>query len=86
MFISKVVVHMRPVSAHSSAGSPALGSKIDLERVQTIMESMGSKLSPGAQQLMNMVRFQQQVSRNGFLSRYHYSSLNNSFLLGHVVT
>ncbi|CAI9178220.1 unnamed protein product [Rangifer tarandus platyrhynchus] len=60
VFISKVVVHMRPVSAHSSAGSPALGSRIDLERVQTIMESMGSKLSPGAQQLMNMVRLQQQ--------------------------
>ncbi|OWK08124.1 hypothetical protein Celaphus_00008765, partial [Cervus elaphus hippelaphus] len=60
VFISKVVVHVRPVSAHSSAGSPALGSRIDLERVQTIMESMGSKLSPGAQQLMNMVRFQQQ--------------------------
>ena len=30
------------------------------------MESMGSKLSPGAQQLMDMVRFQQQVGRNGF--------------------
>ncbi|KAI4530430.1 hypothetical protein MG293_019319 [Ovis ammon polii] len=59
-FISKVVVHVRPVSAPSSAGSPALGSRIDLEKVQTIMESMGSKLSPGAQQLMNMVRFQQQ--------------------------
>ncbi|XP_027384328.1 uncharacterized protein C10orf88-like isoform X4 [Bos indicus x Bos taurus] len=60
VFISKVVVHVRPVLAHSSAGSPTLGSRIDLERVQTIMESMGSKLSPGAQQLMNMVRFQQQ--------------------------
>lgn len=60
VFISKVVVHVRPVSAPSSAGSPALGSRIDLEKVQTIMESMGSKLSPGAQQLMNMVRFQQQ--------------------------
>ncbi|XP_061259765.1 ATPase PAAT-like isoform X4 [Bos javanicus] len=60
VFISKVVVHVRPVLAHSSAGSPTLGSRIDLERVQTIMESMASKLSPGAQQLMNMVRFQQQ--------------------------
>ncbi|MBW02218.1 Uncharacterized protein C10orf88, partial [Eschrichtius robustus] len=60
VFISKVVVHVRPVSANSSAGSPALGSRIDLERVQTIMESMGSKLSSGAQQLMNMVIFQQQ--------------------------
>ncbi|EPY78196.1 hypothetical protein CB1_001111001 [Camelus ferus] len=43
---------------------PGGGSRIDLERVQTIMESMGSKLSPGAQQLMNMVRFQQQVLSN----------------------
>lgn len=51
---------MRPISANSSPGSPALGSRIDLDKVQTMMESMGSKLSPGAQQLMNMVRFQQQ--------------------------
>ncbi|XP_010007976.1 PREDICTED: uncharacterized protein C10orf88 homolog, partial [Nestor notabilis] len=35
---------------------------IDLDRVQTIMESMGSKLSPGAQQLMDMVRCQQRNS------------------------
>ncbi|XP_019524731.1 PREDICTED: uncharacterized protein C10orf88-like isoform X2 [Hipposideros armiger] len=60
VFVSKVVVHVRPVSANPSTSSPALGSRIDLERVQTIMESMGSKLSPGAQQLMSMVRFQQQ--------------------------
>ncbi|XP_012497828.1 PREDICTED: uncharacterized protein C10orf88 homolog [Propithecus coquereli] len=46
--------------ANSSKSSPALGSRIDLDKVQSIMESMGSKLSPGAQQLMNMVRFQQQ--------------------------
>ncbi|XP_042719500.1 ATPase PAAT [Lagopus leucura] len=37
----------------------SIGSSIDLDRVQTIMESMGSKLSPGAQQLMDMVRYQQ---------------------------
>ncbi|XP_058909011.1 ATPase PAAT-like isoform X1 [Kogia breviceps] len=60
VFISKVVVHVRPLSANSSAGCPALGSRIDLERVQTILESMGSTLSSGAQQLMNMVIFQQQ--------------------------
>ncbi|KAM5272221.1 ATPase PAAT [Ctenodactylus gundi] len=60
VYISKVVVHMRPISANSSANSPAVGSRIDLDRVQIMMESMGSKLSPGAQQLMNMVRFQQQ--------------------------
>uniref|UniRef100_A0A2K6U5U6 Chromosome 10 open reading frame 88 n=1 Tax=Saimiri boliviensis boliviensis TaxID=39432 RepID=A0A2K6U5U6_SAIBB len=59
VFISKVVVHMRSVLASSSTSSPALGSRIDLHKVQTMMESMGSKLSPGAQQLMDMVRFQQ---------------------------
>ncbi|KAM8780311.1 LOW QUALITY PROTEIN: ATPase PAAT-like [Rhynchonycteris naso] len=62
VFISKVVVHVRPVTEHSSS-SPALGSRIDLERVQNITESMGSKLSPGAQQLMSMVRVQQQQCR-----------------------
>uniref|UniRef100_A0A8D2CKD0 Protein associated with ABC transporters n=1 Tax=Sciurus vulgaris TaxID=55149 RepID=A0A8D2CKD0_SCIVU len=61
VFISKIV-YMRPTSANSSPSSPALGSRIDLDKVQTIMESMGSKSSPGAQQLMNMVRFQQQRS------------------------
>ncbi|XP_008937608.1 PREDICTED: uncharacterized protein C10orf88 homolog, partial [Merops nubicus] len=40
----------------------SLGSSIDLDRVQMIMESMGSKLSPGAQQLMDMVRCQQKNS------------------------
>ncbi|XP_026346734.2 ATPase PAAT-like isoform X1 [Ursus arctos] len=60
VFISKVVVQLRRVSANSSTSSPALGSRIDLQRVQTLMEAMGSKLSPGAQQLMNMVKFQQQ--------------------------
>ncbi|XP_022355923.1 LOW QUALITY PROTEIN: uncharacterized protein C10orf88-like [Enhydra lutris kenyoni] len=60
VFISKIVVQLRRVSANSSTSSPALGSRIDLQRVQTLMEAMGSKLSPGAQQLMNMVKFQQQ--------------------------
>nr|XP_020819841.1 uncharacterized protein C10orf88 homolog isoform X2 [Phascolarctos cinereus] len=59
IFVSKIVVQVRAVSAYSSTSFPALGSRIDLDRVQTMMESMGSKLSPGAQQLMNMVRFQQ---------------------------
>uniref|UniRef100_A0A2K6MKJ4 Uncharacterized protein n=1 Tax=Rhinopithecus bieti TaxID=61621 RepID=A0A2K6MKJ4_RHIBE len=46
---------MRGVSANSSTSSLALKSRVDLDRIQTIMESMGSKLFPGAQQLMNMV-------------------------------
>ncbi|CAH6793229.1 2310057M21Rik [Phodopus roborovskii] len=60
VLISKVVVYVRPRSANPSPSPSALGSRIDLDSVQTIMESMGSKLSPGAQQLMNMIRFQQQ--------------------------
>ncbi|XP_069914419.1 ATPase PAAT [Oryctolagus cuniculus] len=60
VFLSRVVVHVRSVPANSSTRSPALGSRIDLDKVQTMMRSMGSKLSPGAQQLMDMVRFQQQ--------------------------
>ncbi|XP_003794133.1 uncharacterized protein C10orf88 homolog [Otolemur garnettii] len=60
VFISKVVVHTRSVLGNSSKSCPALGSRIDLDKVRSIMESMGSKLSPGAQQLMNMVRLQQQ--------------------------
>lgn len=53
---------MNTVSAKLATDFPSLGSSIDLDRVQTIMESMGSKLSPGAQQLMDMVRYQQKNS------------------------
>ncbi|XP_040437399.1 ATPase PAAT-like [Falco naumanni] len=48
----------------------SIGSSIDLDRVQTIMESMGSKLSPGAQQLMDMVRCQQKVSCCAFFHKH----------------
>uniref|UniRef100_A0ABI7W5S8 Uncharacterized protein n=1 Tax=Felis catus TaxID=9685 RepID=A0ABI7W5S8_FELCA len=52
---------MRPLSANSSTSSPSkVQSKLDLQRVQTIVEFPGSRLSPGAQQLMNMIRFQRQ--------------------------
>ncbi|XP_035263176.1 ATPase PAAT [Anguilla anguilla] len=40
-------------------GSPTTGQGIDLRRVQTMVESMGTGLSPGAQNLMEMVQFQQ---------------------------
>uniref|UniRef100_A0A8B9IWB4 Uncharacterized protein n=1 Tax=Amazona collaria TaxID=241587 RepID=A0A8B9IWB4_9PSIT len=53
---------VKMVSAKLPTDFPSLGSSIDLDRVQTIMESMGSKLSPGAQQLMDMVRCQQKNS------------------------
>ncbi|KFP46197.1 Uncharacterized protein C10orf88, partial [Cathartes aura] len=62
VLISKIIVQVKTVSAKLATDFPSLGSSIDLDRVQTIMESMGSKLSPGAQQLMDMVRCQQKNS------------------------
>ncbi|XP_069653265.1 ATPase PAAT isoform X1 [Haliaeetus albicilla] len=62
VLISKIIVQVKAVSAKLATDFPSLGSSIDLDRVQTIMESMGSKLSPGAQQLMDMVRCQQKNS------------------------
>ncbi|KFV62875.1 Uncharacterized protein C10orf88, partial [Dryobates pubescens] len=62
VLISKITVHVKAVPAKPARDLPSLGSSIDLDRVQTIMESMGSKLSPGAQQLMDMVRCQQKNS------------------------
>lgn len=60
VLVSRAVVHVRPASARSSACSPLGGAGVDLQRVQTIVRSLGSTLSPGAQQLMSMVSFQQQ--------------------------
>ncbi|XP_072196150.1 ATPase PAAT [Excalfactoria chinensis] len=62
VLISKIIVQVNTVSAKLATDFPSLGSSIDLDRVQTIMDSMGSKLSPGAQQLMDMVRYQQKNS------------------------
>ncbi|KAF6107711.1 hypothetical protein HJG60_001627 [Phyllostomus discolor] len=60
VLVSRVVVHVGPASARSAARSPAVGAGVDLQRVQTIVRSVGSTLSPGAQQLMSMVSSQQQ--------------------------
>lgn len=40
---------------------PARGPGIDLQQVQSLVEEMGTSLSPGAQDLMDMVQFQQRV-------------------------
>uniref|UniRef100_A0A8D0BG93 Chromosome 10 open reading frame 88 n=1 Tax=Salvator merianae TaxID=96440 RepID=A0A8D0BG93_SALMN len=61
--ISKILVQIKPACMKSVPDFPAVGSGIDLGKVQAIMDSMGSKLSPGAQQLLDMVCFQQ---KNGF--------------------
>lgn len=63
VLISKILVQVKTVSAKLVTDCPSLGLSIDLDRVQTIVESMGSKLSPGAQQLLDMVRCQQKVRR-----------------------
>lgn len=59
VLISKIIIELKSACTRSGPELPALGSGIDLDKVQTIMESMGSKLSPGAQQLLDMVRTQQ---------------------------
>lgn len=43
---------------------PALGPGIDMKQVQSLVNEMGTSLSPGAQNLMDMVQFQQQVRVN----------------------
>lgn len=42
-------------------GGMALDPGIDLQRVQAMMEEMGTTLSPGAQNLMELVQSQQKV-------------------------
>ncbi|XP_063163378.1 ATPase PAAT-like [Candoia aspera] len=79
VLINKIIVQVQSACAKTVPSVATLGSGIDLDQVQTIMESMGSKLSPGAQQLLDMVRFQQKngisfggklqtiLGRNGFV-------------------
>ncbi|XP_078269683.1 ATPase PAAT isoform X2 [Rhinoraja longicauda] len=57
--IGKILLGIRHASIGISRGISPLGKNINLQRVQTMMDSMGTKLSPGAQQLLNMVQFQQ---------------------------
>uniref|UniRef100_W5MNT2 Si:rp71-19m20.1 n=1 Tax=Lepisosteus oculatus TaxID=7918 RepID=W5MNT2_LEPOC len=56
--ISRIVVGVKPAGKLGSP--PCVGSSIDLQRVRAMMESMGTTLSPGAQNLMDMVQFQQE--------------------------
>ncbi|XP_075891236.1 ATPase PAAT isoform X2 [Nelusetta ayraudi] len=52
--LCRVVVGMWQVPS-----SPAYGATIDMQQVQSLVEEMGTSLSPGAQNLMDMVRVQQ---------------------------
>lgn len=40
---------------------PLRGPGIDMQQVQCLVQEMGANLSPGAQNLMDMVHFQQKV-------------------------
>ncbi|XP_075072191.1 ATPase PAAT [Mixophyes fleayi] len=59
LFVSEISVQVTSVPEKCSQASPALGPSINMERVQSIMDSMGGKISPGAEELMNMMRAQQ---------------------------
>ncbi|CAN9508854.1 unnamed protein product [Ophioblennius macclurei] len=63
--VCRVVVVLQPLRP-----PPARGPGIDMQQVQSLMEEMGTSLSPGAQNLMDMVQVQQKNqsgSLGGFL-------------------
>uniref|UniRef100_A0A3Q0T5V9 Si:rp71-19m20.1 n=1 Tax=Amphilophus citrinellus TaxID=61819 RepID=A0A3Q0T5V9_AMPCI len=67
---SSVMVAKVIVGLQSLQSCPAQNSGIDMQRVQCLVEEMGTSLSPGAQNLMEMVQFQQKNqtgSLGGFL-------------------
>lgn len=47
--------------------SQAHNPTIDMQQVQSLVDEMGTSLSPGAQNLMDMVRVQQLVSRDDLI-------------------
>ncbi|XP_056385755.1 ATPase PAAT [Hyla sarda] len=59
VLVSEISVQMTSVPERCSQASCLPELSINLDRVQSIMDSMGGKMSPGAEQLMNMVRAQQ---------------------------
>ncbi|XP_029933363.1 ATPase PAAT isoform X2 [Myripristis murdjan] len=55
VLVLRVVLGLQPARP-----GPARGPGIDLQRVQSLVEEMGTGLSPGARSLMDMVQLQQQ--------------------------
>uniref|UniRef100_A0A1A7WD03 Chromosome 10 open reading frame 88 n=1 Tax=Iconisemion striatum TaxID=60296 RepID=A0A1A7WD03_9TELE len=67
---SSVLVCRVVVGLQELQPGPAHGPGIDLQQVQCLVEEMGTSLSPGAQNLLDMVQFQQKnqmSSLSGFL-------------------
>lgn len=58
---SSVLVRRVIVGLQHLPPDPAHGPGIDMRQVQCLVDEMGTSLSPGAQNLMDMVQFQQKV-------------------------
>lgn len=65
-----VQVQCLVVGLQTLRSGPGLGSGIDMQQVQTMVEEMGTRLSPGAQHLMDMVQFQQQNETSSLSSLF----------------
>lgn len=61
ILIRRVVLRLQELQP-----APTRGPGIDLQQVQNLVEEMGTSLSPGAQNLLDMVQFQQKVGRKHF--------------------
>ncbi|KAM3860013.1 ATPase PAAT [Diretmus argenteus] len=61
VLVSRIVLGLQPQDPRVPVGppGPGPGSSIDMQRVQSLVEEMGTGLSPGAQNLMDMVQYQQ---------------------------
>lgn len=66
---SSVLVCRVIVGLQQLQSCPALGPGIDMQQVQCLVEEMGASLSPGAQNLMDMVHFQQK-NQTGSLNSF----------------
>uniref|UniRef100_A0A3B3XQJ8 Uncharacterized protein n=1 Tax=Poecilia mexicana TaxID=48701 RepID=A0A3B3XQJ8_9TELE len=67
---SSVLIRRIVVGLQELQPAPTRGPGIDLQQVQSLVEEMGTSLSPGAQNLLDMVQFQQKNqtgSLGGFL-------------------
>ncbi|KAM9324845.1 ATPase PAAT [Gastrophryne carolinensis] len=84
VLVGAISIELTSIPEASSRTPPSLlGPSINLERVQSIMDSMGGKMSPGAEQLMNMVRAQQ---KNQMPFGPHLLQMFGSFLPGREQT
>ncbi|XP_028287596.1 ATPase PAAT [Parambassis ranga] len=73
------------VGLQSLQSCPVRGPGIDMQQVQSLVEEMGTSLSPGAQNLMDMVQFQQKNqtgSLGGFLPLLMGSGAFSAFARG----